>query len=94
MRSLPVKIPEVQNTFEKGEFSVQMNDKNQFGRNEADKTMDNTINRDCKTGGGYIGFNANFSATQRWMLNASRRGSYRKLPREHLSIKRKDYVHK
>ena len=28
------------------------------------------------------------------MLNASRRGSYRKLLREHLSIKPKDYVHK
>ena len=28
------------------------------------------------------------------MLNASRRESYRKLLREHLSIKPKDYVHK
>ena len=45
-------------------------------------------------GGGYIGFSANFAATQRWVLNASRTGSYRKLLREHLSIKPKDYVHK
>ena len=64
------------------------------GRNEADKTIHNTINRDCKTGGGYIGFSANFAATKGWVLNASRRGSYRKLLREHLSIKPKDSVYK
>ena len=94
MRSLPNKMPEVQNAFENGEFSVQMEDKNPFGRNEADKTIENTINRDCKTGGGYIGFSANLAATQRWVLNASRRGSYRKLLREHLAIKPNNYVHK
>ena len=94
MQSLANKMPEVQNAFENGEFSVQMGDKNPFGRNEADKTIENTINRDCKTGGGYIGFSANFAATQRWVLNASRRGSYRKLLREHLEIKPNEYVHK
>ena len=87
-------MPEVQNAFENGEFSVQMGDKNLFGRNEADKTIENTINRDCKTAGGYIGFSANLTATQRWVLNASSRGSYRKLLREHLAIKPNDYVHK
>ena len=87
-------MPEVQNAFENGEFSVQMGDKNPFGRNEADKTIENTINRDCKTGGGYIGFSANLAVTQRWVLNASRRGSYRQLLREHLAIKPNDYVHK
>ena len=35
---------------------------------------------------GYIGFSANLAATQRWVLNASRKGSYRKLLREHLAI--------
>ena len=65
-----------------------------FGRNEADKTVENIINRDCKTGGGYIGFSANFAATQRWVLNASRRGTYGKLLIEHLSSKPPNYVHK
>ena len=59
MHSLPVKMPEVQKAFENGEFSVQMSDKNPFGRNEADKTIENAINRDCKMGGGCIGFSAN-----------------------------------
>ena len=59
MHSLPVKMPEVQKAFENGEFSVQMSDKNPFGRNEADKAIENAINRDCRMGGGYIGFSAN-----------------------------------
>ena len=45
MRSLPVKMPEVQKAFENGEFSVQMSDKNPFGRNEADKTIENTLEK-------------------------------------------------
>ena len=47
-----------------------------------------------KTSGGYIGFSANFAATQRWVLNDTRRAAYRKLMREHLSIfTDKAYVH-
>ena len=80
-------MPEVYNAFLNGVFWVQMAEANPFSRNEADKTIENIINRDCKTGGGHIGFNANFTATQRWVSNASRRGTYRKLLREHLSIK-------
>ena len=33
----------------KGQFSVQMGDRNHFGRNEADKTIENNISRDIKT---------------------------------------------
>ena len=90
---LPSSMPEVYNAFLNGEFSVQMGEANPIGRNEAHKTIGNTINRDCKTGGGYIGFSAT-CATQRWVLNASRRGTYRKLLRKHLSIKPPSYVHK
>lgn len=64
MRSLPVTMPEVYSAFKDGQFSVQISRNNPFGRNEADKTIKNTINRDCKTGGGYTGFSANFAATQ------------------------------
>ena len=94
MRDLPATFPEVYAAFCNGEFSVQMSPSNPFGGNEADKTIENTINRDCKTGGGYIGFSASFPATQRWVLNASRRAKYRKLIREHLSLKPEGYIHK
>jgi len=63
MRLLPVRMPEVLTAFNKGHFSVQMGDRNPFGRKEADKTIEKTINGDCKTGGGYIRLSANFAAT-------------------------------
>ena len=64
-----------------------MNKYNTFGRNEADKTIENTINRDYKTSGGYIGFSSNFSATQRWVLNDARRGHFRRLFREQIGVR-------
>lgn len=63
MRHLSVSMPEVYTALNKGQFSVQMGAGNPFRRNEADKTIANTNNRECKTGGGYIGFSANFAAT-------------------------------
>ena len=86
MRELPSTFPEIYAAFCNSEFSVQMSHSNLSGRNEADKTIENTINRDCKTSGGYIGFSARFPATQRWVLNASRRAKYRQLIREHLAM--------
>ena len=91
MRELPSTFPDVYAAFCNGEFSVQMSHSNAFGRNEADRTIENTINRDCKTGSG---FSASFPATQRWVLNASRRAKYRQLIREHLAMKPEGYVHK
>ena len=86
MSALPTIMPEVFDAFVAGHFSVQMSKDNLFCQNEANKTIENTINRNCKTGGGYIGFSANFVATQRWVLNNCRRSSYRRLLREHLSL--------
>ena len=95
MRHLSLRMLEVYTAFNKGQFAVQMGARNPFGRNEADKTIGNTINRDCKTGGGYIGLSANFAATQRWVLNDTRRAMYTKLLREHLSINSSTtYIHK
>ena len=72
-----------------------MNNINSFGRNEADKTIANTINRDCRAKGGIKGFSINFSATQRWILNASRRSVYKKILREQLTFNSDLlYVHK
>ena len=78
-----------------GEFAVQMRNTNPFGRNEADKTIENTINRDCKAKGRLKGFSINFSATQRWVLNASRRSACKNMLREQLTFNSDSlYVHK
>ena len=71
-----------------------MSHSNPFGRYEADKTIKNKINRDCRTGGGYTGFSASFPATQRWVLNISCRAKYSQLIREHLAMKPEGYVYK
>ena len=47
-------MAEVCDTFVAGHFSVQMSKGHPFGQNEADKTIENTINRDCKTAGGIL----------------------------------------
>ena len=47
--------PDVYNQFCNGNFSLQMSDKNTFGRQEADKVIETTINKDTKTPGGTTG---------------------------------------
>lgn len=84
MRDLPTTMPQIYEAFMTGHFSVQMTESNPFGRNEADKTIENTINRDRKTSGGYIGLSTNYAATQRWVLNYSRRSSYRRTLHDHV----------
>ena len=78
MFNLESEHPDVYEEFSKGHFSVQMSDHNTFGRNEADKTIENTINRDTKTPGGQTGFSRKYAAVCRWTLNSSRRASCRK----------------
>ena len=51
MRFLPLENPESYHTLCAGDFSVQMTNSNSFSRNEADKTIENTINRDCRKSG-------------------------------------------
>ena len=47
--------PDVYNDFQKGQFSVQISEKNTFGCMEADKVIETTINKDTKTPGGTTG---------------------------------------
>ena len=60
--------PDVYNEFQKGQFSVQISEKNTFGRMEADKVIETTINRDTKTPGGTAG-EAKFSQAYIACLN-------------------------
>ena len=75
MLALRFTHPEVLRAFEDGNFSVQLSTSNTFGRNEADKTIENTVNKDTKTSGGLSGFSLNQAACDRWMINASQRAA-------------------
>jgi hypothetical protein len=59
MLNLQQRMPKVHEAFHSGQFAVQMGNVNPFGQNEVDKTIENTINKDCKSSGGYIGFSQN-----------------------------------
>ena len=82
--NLQVEHPEVYNAFVQGNFSVQLNEENTFGRMEADKDMETTINKDTKTPGGTTGFSTNSNAINRWALNASCRVKLRRCFYRHL----------
>ena len=79
MLSLESDHPEVYHEFINGNYTVQISSSNTFGRVEADKTIEKTINRDSKTPGGTTGFSAQHDAVQRWTLDSSYRASVRKL---------------
>ena len=48
-------FPDIYREFEDGNFSVQLSPDNPFGRMEADKVIETTINKDTKTPGGTTG---------------------------------------
>ena len=88
MLNLEVDHPEIYNAFVQGNFSVQLSDDNSFGRLEADKVIETTINKDTRTPGGTTGFSTNSNAINRWALNASYRANLRCCFYKHLG-----YVH-
>ena len=61
--------PEILSEFEKGNFSVQLRSEKPFCRQEADKTIEVTINKYTKTPGGITGFSINHDAVHRWTLD-------------------------
>ena len=55
--NLEENYPSVQCEFIKSSFAVQMSSDNPFGKMEADKVIETTMNRDTKTPGGTTGNN-------------------------------------
>ncbi|XP_066917320.1 uncharacterized protein [Clytia hemisphaerica] len=81
-------FPDIYDEFQSGNFSVQLSSDNPFGRMEADKVIETTINKDTKTPGGTTGFSTNHGAVQRWVLTAAYRAEVRKHMQEFLSMSR------
>ena len=79
MDHLPTNHPDVYQQFLHGWFTVQMKTQNLFGRNEMDKCIENTINKDTKIPGGLARFSTNIGAIDRWTLNTSRRAECRRI---------------
>ena len=76
--ALETTHPEVYKDFQEGQFAVQLSSNNPFGRVEADKTIETTINKDTRTPGGTTkNFSTNPNAVYHWTINASYRAAIR-----------------
>ena len=53
---LPIEHPDVHDHFMHGGFSVQIGEKNPFGRIPVDQTIEETVNKNTQTAGGTKGF--------------------------------------
>ena len=93
MLNLPTTHPEIHDFFSRGHFAVQLSHNNPFGKNDADKTIENTINKDTKTPGGINRFSLNDNAVQRWTLNSRRRAIFRAVLHSHLHYKPSSFIH-
>ena len=77
MMALETTHPEVYKDFEEDQFAVQLSSNNPFGRIEADKTIETTINKDTKTPGDTTNFSTNPNAVHRWTISVSYRAAVR-----------------
>ena len=76
MLALPETHAEIyENVVVTGSWAVQQQDKYAFSATAADQTIEQTINRDCKTSGGLNGITLNRSAVARWVLSQSQRAA-------------------
>ena len=85
--------PEIYQEFKNENFSVQLSEANAFGRYEADRVIETTINKVTKTPGGLTGFSTKTNAVDRWTINASYRASLYSHLQEFLGTNTKKYVH-
>lgn len=90
-QSLPTTMPQEHAAFSNGQFLIQMIKQNPLERNEADKTVKNTINRDFIQA---LHIFVSVPLLLHLRRVHARRAAYRKLMKEHLSIAaNKSYFH-
>ena len=94
MNNLPITHPFVHQAFEKGHFSVQMQEKHGFSGVAFDMTIEQTANRDSKTRGGMKGFTTNKGASSRWIRAHHERASITRQCEEMAGRKKKGAIRK
>ena len=90
MLTLETSHPEIYQEFKKGNFSVQLSETNPFGRCEADRVIETTINKDTKMPVGLTGFSTKTNPVDRWAINASYLASLYSDLQEFLEANKKD----
>ena len=77
-----------------GKFLVQLSSVNPFGRIEADKVIETTINKDSKCPGGWKGFGTKAGTVTRWVKNATHRASLKRELHEFVNLRSGKNLHK
>ena len=80
--------------FQKGNFSVQLNEDRNFLRTEPGKTIEMTLNKDTKTPGGTTGLSISVKAINRWALNATYRAELRQCLHQLINFSNQTTKHK
>ena len=73
---------------------MQLSDTSGFGRNEPDKCIEMTINKDTKAPGGTTGFSTNPKSIIHWSINATFRAELRKILDEFVNYRKQRFSHK
>lgn len=73
MNELEKTHPFTYKSLASGNFTAQQQDRYCFSAVAPDHLIEQTINRDCKTAGGWTGFTLNPTAVQRWILSQPQR---------------------
>ncbi len=85
--------PDLYEHFERGGFTVQRSDTNQFGRIAVDQTTEETVNKDTQTAGGTRGFSLKPGTVSRYYLTAEYRASALRQMREHVATSSRVFSH-
>ena len=93
MSRLPIDHPDVHEHFMQGGFSVQIGEKNPFGRIHVDQTIEETINKDTQTSRGTKGFSLKCGAVARYYMTSEYRSMYLRQLRDMIGHQNSDISH-
>lgn len=93
MSHLEEEHPDVLAYFRSGGFSVQLGDKNPFGRVPVDQTCEETVNKDTQTPGGTKGFSLKPRAVSKYYLIAEYRSIFMRQLKDMLHLGTSNYQH-
>ena len=92
--NLPTNHPFFHEQFMLGNFSVQLSSVHSFGRIEAAKVIETTINKDSKHPEGWKGFSTKADTVTRWVKNATHRASLKRELHEFVNLESGKSLHK
>ncbi|CAH1174169.1 unnamed protein product [Phaedon cochleariae] len=89
MENLKIKHPQIYQFLEDGNFAVRRTDGRNFNAVASDMALEQTVNKDCKSSGGVIGFTQSEQTLSRWLITRHLMGEYANKTKELITHKMK-----